>query len=72
MVSLRVDAANDERVQSITPHWNDFVEAIRSSNPDNQFWVFDKINLPPAMINILQPAMVSMNIPWNSGNVVGI
>ena len=62
VVTLRVASDNNEAIQSITPHWNDFMEAIRSSNPDNQFWVFDRIDLPPAMIKVLQPAMVSRHI----------
>ena len=61
-VSLRVALDNNEAIQSITPHWKDCVEAIRSSNPENQFWLFDRVDIPPAMINILQPAMVSRNI----------
>ena len=51
-----------QTIQSIIPHWTDFVDAIRSSNPDNQFWTFDKIQLSPAMMDILRQLMMSRSI----------
>ena len=59
-ISLRF--LNEQTIQSIIPHWTDFVDAIRSSNPDNQFWTFDKIQLSPAMMDILRQLMMSRSI----------
>lgn len=49
-------------VDAILPHWKEFIEAIRSSNPDNQFWAFSKMKMPQSMLDIFQPALAARNI----------
>jgi len=60
-ISLSVPT-NEDDVQSILPHWNDFLEAFRLYNPENQSWLFDKIVLPSEMVNSLRPLMLTRNI----------
>ena len=59
---VSLQCGEDVDKASIMPHWRNFVEAIRTSNPENQYWYFDQVHLSPEMVNILQPLMVKRNI----------
>jgi len=62
-ISLRVPYQDGSiAVQSIYPHWNNYMDALRLYNPDNQTWRFDKMDLPPKMLNALKSLMSSRNI----------
>lgn len=52
----------DEKVPSLLPHWTSFIDAIRTYNPDYQFWKLNEVNLPSDIINVLQTLLVSRNI----------
>lgn len=53
---------NNEKVPTLLPHWTSFIDAIRTNNPDNQFWKLNEVNLPADIINVLQTLLVSRNI----------
>ena len=59
-ISLRYN--NEGPIPSLLPHWTSFVDAISSSNPDNQFWKLNQVTLPDEMIKVLQTLLVSRNI----------
>ena len=61
-ISLRVPGWAEVHVRNIYPHWNNYMEALRLCNPDNQTWRFDKMDLPPKMLNALKSLMTTRNI----------
>jgi len=61
-ISLRVPGWAEVHVRNIYPHWNNYMDALRLCNPDNQTWRFDKMDLPPKMLNALKSLMSSRNI----------
>ena len=58
--ALRV-ATTDADV--VLPHWKDLIVALRSSNPENQYWLLSKTKLPPTMLFRFQHALAARNIP---------
>ena len=61
-ISLRIPRWHERAVENIYPHWNDYMEALRLCNPDNQTWLFDKMELPTEMLNALKSLMITRNI----------
>ena len=46
----------------ILPLWRQFVEAIKLSDPEDQFWYFEKVKMSTALTNFLQSIMKSRKI----------
>ena len=61
-ISLRIPRWHERAVENIYPHWNDYMEALRLCNPDNQTWLCDKMELPTEMLNALKSLMITRNI----------